>query len=68
MICPNCHVSHLLTHPEKHFADRKWLKCNLCGYSQPEGGFPKPMNDKEMEKSVEEFIDKNQELFDKLED
>lgn len=32
MICPECHVGTLRTHPELP----RWLKCGLCGFSTVE--------------------------------
>ena len=30
MICKQCHMAHLLQHPEQPL---KWLKCPICGFS-----------------------------------
>ena len=59
MICKNCHVSHMLTHPEKPLADQRWLKCGLCGYSEQTESIEVPeKTQKERDLDSMNFLDK----------
>lgn len=62
MICKGCHVGYMLTHPQREFEERGWLKCSLCGWC----------HNKKEPKSEEEVLiklyEENEELMDALDD